>query len=210
LHDRNIGGATASYYIDQDFNSGSQPSGWTTTASGGGAVNWAYTPAIEGAYSVRLSSAGTGNIRMTSPVFAGTSAGVYATAMVNFPIAPNYTHYAMRIENSSHVSLAEAVFNGTAKLGASAVGGSASYGSTTLLINTTYYIQLRYIPGTGSNATASVWLSENGVDWTQQGSTVTNGTATTDPAYVAVQYNMGADNGYVWDYIRVSDDMISY
>lgn len=85
-------------------------------------------------------------------------------------------------------------------------GGSESSVITTLLVNTTYFIKVRYKQGTGANAEFEVWISTDGTTWgTPQSST--DGTETDQPNRLLL-INSADTELFYFDFIKEKDSDI--
>lgn len=89
----------------------------------------------------------------------------------------------------------------------SVYGGGSTYGTPfTLSKETLYYIKMKAVKGTGSNATTQVWTSTNGTSWTDRG-TVSDGAWTVGLNRMFFLVRRG---GHYFTDIRVSESDINY
>lgn len=89
----------------------------------------------------------------------------------------------------------------------SVYGGGSNYGTAfTLSTSTLYYVKMKAVKGTGSNATTQLWTSTNGTSWTDRG-TVSDGTWTVGLNRMFFLVRAG---GHYFTDIRVSATDINY
>jgi len=184
---------TMTYLINEGFESGTEPTGWTHGAPN----NYGYSAApLDGTYSLQTGSYGGA----ATPAVVGDT--LYVTAHFKIGTFSDGTVQTLAIYGSSNTIVAQLVVGPTGKVGAVATGGTLVYSADGVVaLNTPVYLKMMYTKGTGANATATVWTSSNGTTWTQR-ATSTNGTSTGQSKWIAL--GTGAVNILYWDTVKAS------
>jgi hypothetical protein len=190
-----------SYLIYENFEGTGTPAGWTIT----GSPNFAYTPAIVGAQSLRIYSASNGVVVSESPAFTGQSdVWLFGRFRIN---ALNTTSGDSQFQLRGAANCLAGIYvqsNGDVKF---KVDGSDSAASaTTLSTSTNYYVWIHYV----ANGTSTLYVSSSSTRPTSDGSgnvvlTKTSGSVNATTAYCYNGYYAG---DFVFDRIIVSSSEI--
>lgn len=185
---------------DSQGTAGYDNTGWTSSASSNN-PNYATSPApLEGTQSFM---GGTGTFTSITHAFPTASDEQWVKAMFILPNTKWWTNstYLMRLRNAADAS----VMDVTPDAGGLTIvcGASASYLS--LSVGTLYYLWIRYVKGTGSNAVVEMYLSTTDTRPGSPNASITTGTSTT-AATKASFY--GGDAGFIWDHIILNASAI--
>lgn len=182
----------ASYLISEGFEGAGLPTNWTAVAS----PDWDSTSGpLLGAQSMVSSDAGgKGYASFSAQTDIWTRFMISADSFASSPIL-----HELRDSSGVEQLYFRVLADGRIRLmnGAYTEAGT---GSTTLTINTAYYVWIRYVAGSGSNAAYTVYVSATS---TRPGSaelTITNGTST---GSIARWYSAPLGNGAVTKFDNV-------
>ena len=184
----------SSYIVDEEFETGSIPSGW----SAGNTVTWNYatSPApLFGSYSVYPADS-------TSYAIASFTAAneIYVTFAMQQSGA-DINLEVLRLYNGT-TSLGNTLIGSDGSLRSIATGGTSSNGGAAdLAYVTTTYIKTRFITNGTSNTTVTTWSSLDGYTWVLE-SSCTNGTGTL-PVDV-IKLRGGSGSSRVFDRVKIS------
>ena len=186
--------APSSYIVDEEFETGSIPSGW----SAGNTVTWNYatSPApLFGSYSVYPANS-------TSYAIASFTAAneIYVTFAMQQSGA-DINLEVLRLYNGT-TSLGNTLIGSDGSLRSIATGGTSSNGGAAdLAYATTTYIKTRFITNGTSNTTVTTWSSLDGYTWVLE-SSCTNGTGTL-PVDV-IKLRGGSGSSRIFDRVKIS------
>lgn len=169
------GATTASYYINEGFESGTAPTSPSTWTDVWGTYAWNYSAApLDGTYSMSISGGSSG---MCTPAL--TSQGTYyVTIHYKLAARPSTNNYDIIqfYSGASNVGSAGVQPDGKVYAIANAPGGSSS--GTVITAGTAVYLKIKHSKGV-SNGTTTIWSSTDGTTWTQE-ATDTDGTSNID------------------------------
>lgn len=201
--------AASAYLLEQNFTTGSAPSGWTA-ASAYVRYDYATSPApLEGDYSFVLNTVGTGSLYITSASFSAASGDVYIAYRYAQSTAANGDGSFVYVRDAANNNLC-AVYHGIDdQIKGLNTGGGQVPNFITLTRDTAIYLKIHYVKGSGTNATVTYYTSSDGSTWTTEG-TSTNGTSTADAANLQFTSASASNNQLIFDQIRVSNSDINY
>lgn len=179
----------------EDFNAVSAPSGWSVA----GSLNYNYTPALEGAYSLSLGAA-SANI-LTSP--AVTAEATKYVGWIEKLTYPSGLVSYMKILNPSDVEIAYVRATSSGQLGV-CIGGTCQ--NTTGSIYTSgaqHYLKIHFSL-TGTNLDYNMYMSSDGSSWN---SIKSGSIASTETQIAKVQFygQDGSTLNPIIDTIKVDD-----
>lgn len=183
--------------LSEDFEGTGAPSGWGSS----GAVNFDETGTVlYGSQSLSIDA--TASSPYCYKAFTGQSQ-VQFFFDFQFHSVPGSTGRFAEFDNSGYSTLGYLNLTSAAKLQLEPVGGTVTTGTAILSADTRYRIWIRYTKGSGSNASLEVWVSptDSKADAVDHFS-VSNGTATTDAAFLWLQPQSGLGLLY-YDRVRV-------
>lgn len=192
---RPVAAVTPSYLINEGWESGSEPSGWTHVGTG---VNYNYTTTVlEGAKSLGILGTVDSAAQFT---YAGQSAGVYHFFMFRFTALPSGTINGLGITDSGLNAIAYAGLNSSGTLTINLVGGGSTTTTGTMAANTLYYVKMKFIPG--SPGIATIEFTTDGIfrGGANFASTSQNPDTTT-PAGISLE-NYSSGNTWIFDHVR--------
>jgi hypothetical protein len=114
--------------------------------------------------------------------------------------------YPMVIRDGSGNNLCYVILTSTGALQIFDGSGSSSTGGGTVSANTSYYIWLHRLKGSGANGVADVYISTTTTKPGAATLSISNGSTTADAANIQI-YNNGGDT-MITDYLRVSTTVI--
>lgn len=133
---------TSSYLINENFEAGTIPSGWTVA---GNTASWNYTPALVGNYSMRADP----NWGSAYVTFTDQSSAVYVKMRIKTPTAPSSSSSTPQLvlQSGATVLMEVHLYIPTSPINVGfKVNGSTTTSSQTLSTSTTYYLWLKWIP----------------------------------------------------------------
>ncbi len=197
------GGGGVTYLINEGFESGSQPAGWSSNNSMNVPPDWGNTTSpspLAGSKSLYLTG---GDSEALVSFTAGSPMELYC--LFRLDTLNSGTTFPFGFVTSgaaNNLAFIGVTTSGTLSIYFNSVHTGESVG--TIAVNTTYHLWLRYVKGTGANAFASVEFSTNG---TRSGSgnnylSASNGDSTADAGFVNFScYN----NGQQWiDHVLIA------
>jgi len=197
------GSAATSYIMQETFDGVGTDQTWTDRA-GTGTWDTDYAAGqapLEGTHSLQCVTEGR------SLDWSGVDT-TYITFMVSLP-ANSTANYLFDLSDGTDaigkIRLGDVEGTKYFELGYS---GAASYitgSNVAISANTTYYIKIKYVKGTGANASWQLWVSTDGSNWTDEGS-VANASDTTQLTRLQTwgSYEMVIDD------VRVDESDINY
>ena len=193
------GAGISGYLVSEDFTSGVRPVDangvvWTDGGDGAYRPNYAYTPALEGAYSLSIGT----NSRWWQAAFAAQS-DVYVAAKLRITNLDGAVLYLGGTSGSQlYIS-----GGGVWLLKATGAGAWASGGTYTA--GTPVFVKIRYTTATN---TATLWISTTGQTgtWTQVAQSV--GVGGVDVANI--RSSAPSSNAIIYDDVRASTTDINY
>lgn len=169
--------------------------------SGGANFNGTTSP-LQGSRSLLL-PASTGTV-IRGLTATGT---VYGAIMFQFDAAASGDRTVqLELRTSGNSTLCRGYIWQGNSLGALVGGGEDNSAAISLSANTTYYLKVRYVPGTGANATCTAYLSTNGTSWGYSANAA-NGSVTADAGRIVP---VGGPTNLKYDDLRVSATDINY
>lgn len=189
--------------VSEKFNGAGSDVVWTQV-TGNGTFDPDYTDVIlEGAQSCALTFNSVNERWYTS--WSGTDALVYVASMFQLPSGNTTRYLAYFNTGLGYLRLIWATDHWHVRLGYNATTATIT-GSYTISPGTTYYIKIAYNNGSGEDGIWTVWLSTDGIDWTQDIS-ITNATDTAQMTTFNLMCTAGTN---VYDDIRVDTTDINY
>jgi hypothetical protein len=195
-------GGGASYLYQQDFESGTEPTGWTH----GGTVNYNYTAApLVGSKSLSISAAGWADYTFGSSYselycYFVCYFTAYNTALVNqaWQVNGANTQFSMKLDSTGHAFVM--VPDGSHQSAATV---------TALPLSTLVHVWTHFKVGSGTNAIGSVGWSTDGTMPTSgnQYAQYTTGTSTTNFNTLDME-DLGASVAVIYDKIRIAQSSI--
>jgi hypothetical protein len=148
-----------------------------------------------------------------SKAFLGYTAAsdVYGGAAVNFAGIPATTNInVIRVDTAADTTVCTAGLYGATVFQVSNTGGTTQTTTVSLSTGTTYYMKVRAVPGSGSNARCDAWLSTNGTSWGYSVSS-TNGTWTANTGYFHMENTTGTTSAhFTMDDFRIASTSFNY
>lgn len=193
--------ASAGGFIHENgFEAQSDDDDWTADA---GSPDLDYSTAglsLEGSECAELSPSEAITIDVT------TTGEIYTVWMFRLDDDYESTETPFRIRDSGDSTLASVVFQNGNSVKAQPAGGSYTSSVATISSATSYYIKLRYKPGTGANAEIECWISTDGTTWgTPQSSN--DGTATANADNIRMYNGGDTEVLYIDRFIENSSDI---
>jgi hypothetical protein len=171
-----------------------------------GTPNFAYTTPPAPLQQTRSFYVATGgSVNVEEQVTAQST--FYAGIMVNVDTLPASSEFLFSVLDGSDNLLCRLSFFSNNQFNVSNTGGTTQTTAVTLATNTTYYIAIKAVAGTGANATCTPYFSSNGSSWTT-GTASTNGTWTANVARVNFLSQTGTD--FIVDDIRIATSLFTY
>lgn len=183
--------------ISENFEGTGTPSGWSVS----GSPNFDETGTVlDGAQSLSFDATSTSPAAYKS--YTGQSSVTYFFDF-QFHAAPGSTKRFIEFDTSGFSSMAYLGLTSARKLNLEPVGGTQVASTAVLAVDTHYRVWITFTKGSGSNASLECWISttDSKADAIDHWST-TNGTATSDCAYLWIQPGSGLGLMYI-DRIRV-------
>jgi len=196
--------SAVTYLINEDFSGTGTPSGWVLTDTSG-AFNFDATTnpfSLSGQYLSIDSAANSISKKVSIPVTNyATSYGVALLKVrdLTTKIAP------IEIRNST-IAMATLTIETSGKITIGTAGGTGVLtANVEVVVGEEYWFKWVFVTGTGSNATLTVSMSDDGVNWVQKGSS-TNGTATADVAFININGTYSTASAYDVRTIKESNE----
>lgn len=182
----------SSYLLEEDFetNYSGPPPGWSGTLS-----FYVTTSPLRGVASMAAT-----NTNQSASVPFTSSSEVWVFTMLN-PTGGNFLGELIELRDGSDANLIFFGIWGAANLRLRG-GGKDEFPAFSIDFNTTYYVWIRYVAGSGSNSLAEFYVSTTATKPGTPTYSWSNGNSTTSASKLAFS---GGGGGFgKWDYIRVS------
>jgi hypothetical protein len=185
--------AASPYLVNEGFEGGTEPTGWTHDTAC--QYNYATAPApLSGSYSMYCTTAGSDAVKSFT-----ASDTIYTTARINIPTANVSTELFM-----GQYGLAQVSRESNGKLMLQLYPGPVTYEGTAgdIPAATNLYIKIQYVKGTGANGIVNVSTSTTGYTWNSKIS-VTDGPNTAQMSNIGF-FNLASGYPIIVDSVKVS------
>ncbi len=193
-----VGSEGVIYYVNENFNAGGTPAGW----SAAGGANYDYTATVlEGAQSCYC-----GGSQYTSHDFGTGLSDFYMKFMFRTPALPaSYSIIAYLLNAATNGEASIALFSdGVISL----ICGPQTIPIAAMSANTTYYVWVRLVKGTGSNGVAEIAFDTIDSRPTSGDNFAMRTNAAINEDIQGFQFAADSGNAHIFDAVTVTNQYI--